>query len=87
MIIDASWVNRWVLFAMASAGPPGPITNNNLYLAPDEDDDGPTCKSGIIRMSMDDCYYHRIITSTSLSLRRESIVCKKKAMHLQKHVL
>lgn len=37
MMIDASWVNRWVLFAMAGAGPPGPITNLNLYLEPGGD--------------------------------------------------
>lgn len=49
MVIDASWIDRWVLFAMAKAGPPGPITNRNLYsrvVPAFTDDDGVGSTSG-----------------------------------------
>lgn len=31
-IIDAAWMSRWISFVMGRAGPPGPISNNNLFL-------------------------------------------------------
>eukprot|EP00752_Nemacystus_decipiens_P001662 g1614.t1 len=49
MMMDACWVGRWVSFAMASAGPPGPITNRNLYsqvVPAYVDDDGVGSSSG-----------------------------------------
>ena len=31
-IIDAAWMSSWINFIMGKSGPPGPISNNNLFL-------------------------------------------------------
>lgn len=38
MMIHSAWVGRWVLFAMGTADPPGPITNLSLFHKGDDDD-------------------------------------------------
>eukprot|EP00903_Cladosiphon_okamuranus_P007801 g7550.t1 len=31
-IIDAAWMSSWIHFVLGKSGPPGPISNNNLFL-------------------------------------------------------
>lgn len=35
-MIDAAWMESWVSFVMGTSGPPGPISNYNLFVRAEE---------------------------------------------------